>query len=74
MQSIFDDVIRKMLMPAKIFQQVLQAYMMLYIITMFRVSGISQSKVKVGEGYAFHLVEIQFTYCLHLQKGLELFN
>ena len=46
--SIFDDVIRKMVMPAKMFQYILKVYMMVYLITKFRDCSFSQSKDKVA--------------------------
>ena len=44
-----DDIIRKMLMPAKIFLYILQAYMVVDTITKFRDSSLCQWEVKVEE-------------------------
>ena len=47
-ESIFDEVFRKMLIPVKIFSDILKAYMMVYIITKFHESSFSQLEVQIG--------------------------
>ena len=43
-ESISDDIIRKMLILAKVFLYILKAYMV-YVFTTFRDSSFSQSEV-----------------------------
>ena len=60
-ESIFDDAIRKLLMSAKIFLYILKVYMMVYIITKFCRSSLSQSKVKVERSVS--ALRTQVTLC-----------
>ena len=48
-ESIFDDVITKMIISAKIFWYILKTYMMVHIITTWRDYSFSKTEVKVGE-------------------------
>ena len=49
-KSIFDDMIRKMLILAQIILHILKTYMMLYIISKFRDSSFSQEEGGSGAG------------------------
>ena len=48
--SIFDDVIRKILISVKIFLYILKTYKMVYIMITFRDFSISQLEIKVVGG------------------------
>ena len=50
MESVFDEVIREMLMSAKFFLYIVKTCFMVYIITKFRYSSSSYSEIKVGGG------------------------